>query len=185
MSLQTERTATLAPIFDGRTLEGWGVYGGSLDPSLEGWRVSDGAIMTDGRTSHLYYAKQQFADFEFQADVKITAGGNSGIYFRAAMGPGFPAGYEAQVNNTDHGTPNLTGSLYGFQSVTQQLVADDTWFRMRIRAESNLITIAVNRQEVVRYIDPARTYMNGYFALQQLYAGTVVQFRNLLAGRLV
>jgi hypothetical protein len=172
------------PIFDGRTLKGWGTYGGSLESNPEDWRVVDDAIVGDGSLSHLYYAKEQFTDFELQADVKVNEGGNSGIYFRAQMLPGFPAGYEAQVNNTYHGDPVRTGSLIGFQSITEQLMSDDVWFRMNIRAEQNRIQIFLNRQQVVDYFDPANTYSKGYFALQQHGEGTIIRFRNLMVRHL-
>jgi hypothetical protein len=49
------------------------------------------------------------------------------MYVRAAMGPGFPKGYEAQVKNTSP-DPRKTGNLYGICQVTEQLIPDDTWW---------------------------------------------------------
>jgi hypothetical protein len=131
----------------------------------------------------LFYTREQCADCEFKAEVKINHRGNSGIYFRSQMTPQFPSGYEAQINNT---ALNLerTGSLYGFVNVRKQLVPDDTWWTHHIIFRGNHIRILVNGLETVNYLDTAHTYTNGYFALQQFQEGTVVQYRNLMMRRL-
>ena len=43
------------------------------------------------------------------------------MYFRTAFGPGFPKGYEAQVNSS-HTDPVRTGSLYSFHKIFEQLI---------------------------------------------------------------
>ena len=86
---------------------------------------------------------------EFKAEVKINHGGNSGMYFRAAFGPGFPKGYEAQVNNS-HTDPVTTGSLYNFPNVMETLIPDDTWWTQHIIANGNHIIIKVNDKVVSR-----------------------------------
>ena len=70
--------------------------------------------MGDGERSHLFYMLHECQNCEFKAEVKINHGGNSGMYFRAKFGPEWPAGYEAQVNNT-HSDWRRTGSLYHFR----------------------------------------------------------------------
>ena len=80
------------PMFDGSTLEGW-----KANEHPESWTVKNGAITGDGPASHLFWMKEKCVNCEFKAEVKINHGGNSGMYFRTAFGPGFPKGYEAQV----------------------------------------------------------------------------------------
>ena len=116
---------------------------------------------------------------EFKADVKISDGGNSGMYFRTAFGPGFPKGYEAQVNSS-HKDPKRTGSLYNFKNVYDQLVPPATWFNQHIIAQGNHITIKVNDKAVVDYMDDKNTYVKGYLALQQHNKGSVVMYKNLV-----
>ena len=95
-------------MFDGKTLD-----------RLEGQRESrkldggDGAITGDGDASHLFWMVRECENCEFRAEVKMNHSGNSGMYFRTAFGPGFPKGYEAQVENTPP-DPQKTGSLYSF-----------------------------------------------------------------------
>ena len=100
------------------------------------------------------------------------------MLFRAAFGPGFPKGYEAQVNST-HKDPVRTGSLYGFVKIYDQLVPPDTWFNQHIIAQGNHIIIEVNGKKVVDFVDEKNTYTNGYLVLQQHNKGSVVAFKNL------
>ncbi len=161
-------------LFDGRTLNGWKAY-----ERPENWTVENGAIVGRGARSHLFYIKRKFKDFEFKAEVMINPGGNSGMYFRAQLGPGWPKGYEAQVNNT-HRDPRKTGSLYGFVDVRRQLVEDNKWFTQHVIVRGNHIIIKVNGQVVVDFVDKNNTYTEGYIALQQHDPGSVVRYRNIM-----
>jgi hypothetical protein len=160
-------------IFDGSTLEGW-----KANEHPESWTVKDGNIRGDGEASHLFYMDAKCVNCEFRADVRINHGGNSGMYFRTAFGPGFPAGYEAQVNST-HTDPVRTGSLYNFVSITDQLVPDNTWFNQHIIVEGNHIQIFVDGKKTVDFTDIHNTFTDGYLALQQHNKGSVVEFKNL------
>ena len=95
-------------LFDGKTLGGWKTYDGKGQ-----WEVEDGVIHGSGPASHLFSPRGDYKNFRYRAEVKITDKGNSGMYFRTKLGPGFPKGYEAQVNST-HRDPFRTGTLYSF-----------------------------------------------------------------------
>jgi hypothetical protein len=161
-------------MFDGKTLDGW-----KANERPESWKVVDGAIVGDGPVSHLFWMKQECENCEFRAEVKLNHSGNSGMYFRTAFGPGFPRGYESQVENTSP-DPQKTGSLYGIARVTEQLIQDDTWWTQHIIAQGNHIIIKVNGKTVVDTKDERNRYTKGYLALQQHNAGSVVQYRNLM-----
>jgi hypothetical protein len=162
------------PMFDGSTLEGW-----KANEHPESWTVKNGVITGDGPASHLFWMKEKCVNCEFKAEVKINHGGNSGMYFRTAFGPGFPRGYEAQVDNT-HTDPVRTGSLYNFVKVLEQLIPDDTWWTQHIIVEGNHIQIFVNDKKTVDFTDEKNTFTDGYLALQQHNAGSVVEFKNLM-----
>lgn len=161
-------------IFDGSTLDGW-----KANEHPESWTARDGAIRGDGPASHLFYMGAVCVNCEFKAEVRINHGGNSGMYFRTAFGPGFPRGYEAQVDNT-HSDPVRTGSLYGFVKIFEQLIPDDTWWTQHVIVEGNHIRIFVNEKQTVDFIDVKNTYTSGYLALQQHNAGSVVEFKNIM-----
>ena len=118
-------------------------------------------------------------DCEFRAEVKLNHSGNSGMYFRTAMGPGFPKGYESQVENTSP-DPQKTGSLYNICKVTEQLIQDDTWWTQHIIVKGSQVVIKINDKVITDCADPQNRYTKGYLALQQHNAGSVVQYRNLM-----
>jgi hypothetical protein len=160
-------------MFDGKTLDGWKANG-----NPDSWKVVDGAITGDGPASHLFWMARECENCEFRAEVKLNHSGNSGMYIRTAFGPGFPKGYEAQVENTSP-DPQKTGSLYGFFKVTEQLIQDDTWWTQDVIATGNHIVIKINDKVITDYVDQKNTYTKGYLALQQHNLGSVVQFRKL------
>lgn len=161
-------------MFDGKTLEGWKANG-----NPDSWKVVDGAITGDGPASHLFWMARECENCEFRAEVKLNHSGNSGMYIRTAFGPGFPKGYESQVENTSP-DPQKTGSLYGFSKVTEQLIQDDTWWTQDVTAVGNHIVIKINDKVVTDFVDQKNTYSKGYLALQQHNLGSVVQFRKLM-----
>jgi hypothetical protein len=165
-------------MFDGKTLDGW-----KANERPDSWKVVDGAIVGDGPASHLFWMVKECEDCEFRAEVKLNHSGNSGMYFRTAMGPGFPKGYEAQVENTSK-DPQKTGSLYNICKVTDQLIQDDTWWTQHIIVKGNHVTIKVNDKVITDCDDPQNRYTKGYLALQQHNAGSIVQYRNLMMRQL-
>jgi hypothetical protein len=165
-------------MFNGKTLDGW-----EANEHPDSWKAKDGMIVGDGEASHLFYKKEICVNCEFKAEVRINHGGNSGMYFRTAFGPGFPKGYEAQVDNT-HSDPVRTGSLYGFVKVFEQLIPDDTWWTQDITVIGNHIVIKINAKTTVDFHDEKNTYTSGFLALQQHNKGSVVEFKNLMMRHL-
>lgn len=160
-------------MFDGKTLDGW-----QASERPENWKVENGAIVGGGERSHLFWTKQMCENCEFRATVKINTGGNSGMYFRAQeIAPGWPKGYEAQVN-TSHKDPVKTGSLYNIKKVFDKLVPEETWFTQHIIADGDHIIIKVNDKVTVDTHDS--TYSKGYLALQAHDPGSVMMYKDLM-----
>jgi len=151
------------------------------------WALEDGVIVGTGARSHLFSPRGDYVDFEVRAKVKIGDNGNSGLYFRAQYGPGWPAGYEAQINST-YPDPQKTGSLYGLAPVKVQLVPPDTWFDYRVlcRGEEGgtRVTIRVNGVVVTDYLDAERRHAKGHVALQQHHEGSRVEVKELAVREL-
>ena len=161
-------------MFDGKSLAGW-----KAAERPRNWSVEDGVIVGRGERSHLFYMTGQCRDCEFKADVKINDGGNSGMYFRVGFEPGWPKGYEAQVNST-HTDPRRTGSLWDIKDIKEQLVSPDTWWSQHVIVKGNRIVIKVNDKVVVDYTDEENRYTEGYLALQQHDPGSVVHYKNVM-----
>jgi hypothetical protein len=158
--------------FDGKTLSGWLTF----DPG--GWSIDpEGNLVGRGPRSHLFSPKT-YRNLQFKAEVKLNPRGNSGMYFRAKLMPGWPDGYEAQVENTSS-DPQRTGSLYNRAKMLEQLIPDDTWWTQHIIAIGNRIFIQVNDKLVVDFVDEKRSFVEGHLALQQHDPGSVVHYRNV------
>lgn len=150
-------------LFNGKDLNNWVVH-----PSYPGkWAVKDGILYSGGKeTSHLFSYRNDFENFHYRIEAKINDMGNSGQYFRTQFGPGYPKGYEAQINST-FPDPQKTGSLYNFAKITDMLVEPDTWFTQEVIANGNHIQIILNGKMVVDFKDEKNTHVKGHFALQQ------------------
>ena len=184
------------PLFDGRTLAGW-----QASERPESWKVEDGALVTRGDRSHLFYvgpvANHDFKNFELQLEVMTAPFANSGVYVHTRLqGPGWPeAGYELQVvNSTRHGPGyqerKMTGSIYAVRNTWVTSVRDDEWFAYRIRVVGRTIQTFVNEALVCEYTEPegtpwrakdkpGRRLGSGTFALQAHDPGSVVRYRNI------
>lgn len=160
------------PLFDGKTLSGW------TAPDPGQWEMKDGILTGRGKTSHLF-SPHTYRNLEFKAEAKLNNKGNSGMYFRAGYGNGWPKGYEAQVENTSS-DKQRTGSLYNLCPVKEQLIADDTWWTQHIIAIGNRTIIKVNDKIVVDFVDTKNSYTVGHLALQQHDPGSVVEYRNVM-----
>ncbi len=172
------------PLFNGKDLTGWKVH-----PAGTGnWKVEDGAVCGSGPASHLFSERGDYRDFHLRAECKINHTGNSGVYFRAQFGPGFPRGYEAQINAT-HRDLAKTGSLYpdGREKdmhIETNLIRvaphkPDEWFTLEVICVGAKVTILVNGKKTAEWTDPKHRFREGHFALQQHHPGSVVQFRRI------
>lgn len=148
----------------------------------EAWDYDDGSLYAGGRMSHLFSPRGDYKNFEVRAQVKISDGGNSGLYIRATRGTGWPEGYEAQINSS-MSDPQKSGSLYTFSPRTVQLVAPDTWFEYQISCQNEgsgtRIKIWMDGFLVNDYLDLERTHTQGHIALQQHHEGSLLEIRDL------
>ena len=200
-------------LFNGKDLTGWKIHptphkdiGEIVEKKVDGkvasfeatvrgkkvplWRVEDGTIVGGGPPSHLFSERDDFADFHFRVEAKINDKGNSGQYFRTAFGPGFPKGYEAQINATG-GDIIKTGSLYPDSRTTLKDYRDkitvlntaphkpDEFFVQEVIAIGPKITIRVNGKQTIEWEDPDYRYKKGHFALQAHDPGSVMTFRKI------
>ena len=111
-------------LFDGQTTAGWHTYNkNTMDPI---WKVVDGAITLDPKARVKggggdIVTDQEFEDYEFSTEWKISEGGNSGIIFNIKEDKKFSATYNTgiemqvldNIKAADNKKPNhLAGLLY-------------------------------------------------------------------------
>lgn len=180
-------------IFDGTSLDGW-----KINENAETWTLKDGMLIAKGERSHIFYIgdDKPFGDFELKVDVKAAPHSNGGIYFHTRFQEtGWPKyGHEAQVNNSYEHDPKKSGSLYGIVDVTEQHIADDTWWTEHVIVKGRRITIKLNDKVVVEHEEPEgqpafsdefeRRLGSGTFALQGHDPGSTVSYRNIRVKRL-
>ncbi len=188
---------TWQSLFDGATLQGW-----QANENPETWQIEDGAIVTRGKRSHLFYvgpvAEANFKNFEFSAEVLAEGSSNSGIYIHTQwQDESWPAaGYELQVINASPVVPagkyserKMTGSIYAVRNTWRAPVASDQWFEYRIVVRGKTIQTFVNGELICHYTEssqhwrsegkPGRWLSRGTFALQGHDPKSVVRYRNL------
>ncbi len=151
------------------------------------WEVKDGVIVGGGPASHIFSERGDYENFHFRIEAKINDKGNSGQYIRTEFGPGFPKGYECQINAT-HGDTVKTGSLYpanGIDRDEKHLVRKanhkpDEWFTQEVIANGPKITIITNGKTEVDYTIPGDKYFKkGHFALQGHDPGSIMMFKKI------
>jgi len=183
---------------DGKSLAGW-----KAPERPESWKVEDGAFVTRGDRSHLFYTgkvrKHDFRNFELSLEVMTSPGANSGIYVHTRLQPeGWPAaGYELQVINSNPPAETMngyiehkmTGSIYAVRNLWLAPAKDDEWFEYRIRVVGKTIQTFVNGTLLCEYAEPANAFRpddkqgrllgSGTFALQAHDPASVVRYRNI------
>lgn len=181
-------------LFDGETLEGW-----TPSEQADSWIVEEGAIVTAGERSHLFYTgdvmDHNFKNFEFSVDVKTKPLANSGIYIHTKFqDEGWPYdGYECQVLNSngsgDYVEHKMTGSIYAIRNVWKAVTPDNEWFNYRIKVEGKTIQTYINGELAAEYTEPGEVYRpesfagrllsSGTFAFQCHDPGSVVAYKNI------
>jgi hypothetical protein len=190
----TTATDEWIALFDGETLEGW-----TASENADSWLIEDGAIVTAGERSHLFYSgdvlDHNFKNFEFSVDVKTQAEANSGIYIHTRFQEeGWPYdGYECQVLNSsgegDYVEHKMTGSIYAIRNVWKSVTPDNEWFNYRIVVQGKTIQTFINGEIAAEYTEPDEVYRpesfagrllsSGTFAFQCHDPGSVVAYKNI------
>ena len=133
-------------LFDGSTLTGWKTY--NRTDMATSWGVKDGAIFLDAKKGRSDVAKgdlvtlEDYDDFEFSVEWKISDCGNSGIMYRIVEDPKYKQPYltgpEMQVlDNKRHPDAKIithrSGDFYDVMaSKTENVKPAGEWNSVRI-----------------------------------------------------
>jgi len=145
-------------LFDGQTTNGWHGYGKDHFPA--GWVVQNGCLVRVGPGGDIV-TDEEFDNFELELEWRISAGGNSGIFFRVGEGPPYrwvwETGPEMQVlDNAEHpdGQNPLTsaGSNYALHAPLRDVTQPLGFFnQVRIVADGPHIEHWLNGVKIVEY----------------------------------
>jgi len=168
-----ERAAGWRLLFDGESFEGWKIYGAE-DDAIEAWVIEDGAFKFTRDVSgfgliwnHInpfstaaidLMTRERFGSFELRVDWKISAGGNSGIFYlvpdeEASLA--WTYGLEMQVLDDDgHSDGEIerhrAGDLYDLKASTRRAARPvGDWNTAGIRVEGNHIEHWLNGEKLL------------------------------------
>jgi hypothetical protein len=178
-------------LFDGKTLSGWKLVPLGDNAGKTKFEVIDGALVGSGNASMLYSPKGDYTNFKLRAEVMISDGGNSGLYFRSRPEASFGGGVEAQIDAT-HSDPIRTGSLYGMCHVYAQHHKPNEWFTYELEVRDDnwrgkpvtRMKVTVDGKELYEFLDFDQQFKTGHFAFQQHDPGSTVKIRKIEVMRL-
>jgi Domain of Unknown Function (DUF1080) len=146
-------------LFDGKTLAGWRAYNKQSPPGA-GWKVEDGLLKkAGGQRGGDIVTEDQFGDFEFSWEWKISQGGNNGVkYLVTEQRPSAP-GHEYQlIDDTGHpdgklGAKRQTASFYDVlpPAADKPIKPVGEWNLSRIVVQGNKVEHWLNGAKVLTY----------------------------------
>ena len=151
-----ERAAGWKLLFDGRSLQNWRRYDGG--DMTEGWMVEEGTLAHVGGGYDIIY-DESFVDFELALEWKVEPGGNSGIFYRAALGERriYHSAPEMQILDDDghpDGRSPLTsaGSNYGLHAPAVDVTKPaGEWNSARIVVDGDSVQHWLNGEHLLSY----------------------------------
>jgi hypothetical protein len=149
-----EKAAGWKLIFDGRSTAGW--RGFKTPAPDRGWRVEDGALTPDPKTSKDLVTKANYGNFELDFDWKISPKGNSGvIYHVIPVGDEtYESGPEYQILDNAHGEPPLqrAASLFALYAPSKDMTRPVGQFNHgRLVVDHGRVQHWLNGEKVVEY----------------------------------
>ena len=155
-------------LFDGTSTDAWRGYNQKQFPE-KGWQVKDGLLMVEhtGTEEEGFggdiITKEQYENFEFKTDFRLSPEGNSGIVYLVKEVKGEPSWHNApeyQLLDNEHYEKNgdipmdkhRTGDNYDLQASTVNAMKPvGEWNTAMIRVKDGRVQHWLNGQKVVEY----------------------------------
>jgi hypothetical protein len=171
------------PIFNGRDLTGWTVYG------TEKWFVEQGELICESGPDRQYgylATEAEYGDFELTLDFFQESNGNSGVFFHCSVEGTRVSGWQAEV-----APPGLhTGGIYEsygrgwlIKPTADKEVAlkVGSWNTMKVHVQGNKVMTWLNGTEMITLEDSVFGSRRGKIALQIHDGGGVrIRWRKLM-----
>ncbi len=147
------------PLFDGKTLAGWHVYGSSAAPG-PGWKAEDGILKKlEGQKGGDIVTDRQFTDFDLEWDWRVAPGGNNGIkYLVNETRKGAPGHEYQMLDDEKHpdgkvGPQRQTASFYDVlpPAADKPSKPAGEWNHSRVLVQGNHVEHWLNGAKVVSY----------------------------------
>ncbi|MEC9476321.1 MAG: DUF1080 domain-containing protein [Planctomycetota bacterium] len=140
-----QRCASWTSIFDGKSSEGW-------IGQTDGYQFADGEIRCEPGNGGNIYTADEYSDFIFRFEFKLSPGSNNGVGIRApAEGNAAFEGMEVQIiDNSAEKYATLKpyqmhGSIYGVAPAqVGHLLPVGQWNFQEIRCDGRRVTVSLN-----------------------------------------
>jgi len=165
---ETKDESEWQTLFDGSSFEGWHFY--NAGEITEPWKLEDGAMVfyppaerPEG-ASYNIVTDAEYTDFVLSLEWKISAGGNSGIFWGILedekFGQPYQTGPEIQVLDDDghpdakNGTTHQAGALYDMVAPSKKVVKPaGEWntVELTVNHKTNAANVLLNGEQIVEF----------------------------------
>lgn len=175
------------PLFNGKDLTGWKVYG------TEKWYVKDGLLVCESGPDkqYGYLATEKFYnDFILEVEFKQEANGNSGVFFRSTIDGTKISGWQVEVAPPNNDTGGIyesygRGWLHQIPDDKEGFLKMGEWNKMKIKVQGDHVITWLNGHEMTNMKDEKIGKGKGSIALQIHDGGGIkVSWRNLVIQEL-
>jgi hypothetical protein len=130
----------------------------------------ENGIITVNNGAALVLKKGNYSDFILKVKARTVGNGKGFIAFHTDNAAD---GYRVALNNDLESAEwwTKTGSLLSVRNLAKSTVKTDEWFDMDIQVEGKAITISVNGNPVVEYIEPTAPYRTAEHSSKLLSSG--------------
>jgi hypothetical protein len=150
-------------LFNGTANNNWTITGNVA--------IQDGLLSLTGKQAQILLKKGNYKDFDLSMELRTDAGGKGFIGFHTdSKGKG----YRVAINNDREDAVwwRMTGSLVSIRNLAKSFVKENEWFTMNIRVEGQVVTVKINGEPVVEYIEPLKPFRTGVNAGAVLSRGS-------------
>jgi len=175
------------PIFNGKDLTGWKIYG------TEKWFVDKGQLVCESGPDkqYGYLATNKFyKNFDLTVKFLQESNGNSGIFFRSTIEGTKIAGWQCEVAPKGNDSGGIyesygRGWLAQIEDEKENILKPGKWNKMRLRVEGARVQTWLNGKLMVDLTDEKIGKADGSIALQIHSGGGIkVRWKNMFIREL-
>lgn len=170
-----------APLFDGKSLEGWKAKGADV------WTAADGILIgtsNEKKQGSILWTEKEYTDFTVTCEFRFEGRIDSGVFLRHEKDQ-IQIGISGSLKRDMTASPYIPGKGYPVEAKgVAELLKEGEWNTMKITAKGPAYSVELNGKEVMTYTSETAKE-KGPIGLQ-MHPGVAmkIEFRNItLASR--